>query len=135
MAIPTFDMYVSKKEYILISKNAANVCGMYIINGVHGPEPRSSGGNTLSNPHVSALIPRPAFNGMEKMCQRYGSNQNSCDGPAQKPTLAVDLWVYWLSLGMVHDKTKGKKNKTKHKHKQNKTTGATNKQSRHNKNT
>ena len=53
------------------------MCGMYIINGVHGPEPRSSGGNTLSNPQVSALIPRPAFNGMERMCQRHGSNQNS----------------------------------------------------------
>ena len=53
------------------------MCGMYIINGVHGPEPRSSGGNTSSNPQVSALIPRPAFNGMERMCQRHGSNQNS----------------------------------------------------------
>ena len=53
------------------------MCGIYIINGVHGPEPRSSGGNTSSNPQVSALIPRPAFNGMERMCQRYGSNQNS----------------------------------------------------------
>ena len=53
------------------------MCGMYIINGVHGPEPRSSGGNTSFNPQVSALIPRPAFNGMERMCQRHGSNQNS----------------------------------------------------------
>ena len=51
------------------------MCGMYIINGMHGPEPRSSGGNTSSNPQVSALIPRPAFNGMERM--RHGSNQNS----------------------------------------------------------
>ena len=46
-------------------------------NGVHGPEPRSSGGNTSSKPQVSALIPRPGFNGMERMCQRHGSNQNS----------------------------------------------------------
>ena len=53
------------------------MCGMYIIDGVHGPEPRSSGGNTSSNPQVSALIPRPVFNGMERMCQRHGSNQNS----------------------------------------------------------
>ena len=53
------------------------MCGMYIINGVHGPEPRSSGGNTSSNSQVSALIPRPAFNGMERMCERHGSNQNS----------------------------------------------------------
>ena len=50
---------------------------MYIINGVHGPEPRSSGGNTSSNPQVSAFIPRPAFNGMERVCQRHGSNQIS----------------------------------------------------------
>ena len=50
---------------------------MYIINGVHGPEPRSSGGNTSSNPQVSVLIPRPVFNGMERMCQCHGSNQNS----------------------------------------------------------
>ena len=53
------------------------MCGMYIINGVHGLEPRSSGGNTSSNPQVSALIPRSDFNGMEKMCQRHGSIQNS----------------------------------------------------------
>ena len=53
------------------------MCVMYIINWVHWPEPRSSGGNTSSNPQVLALIPRPAFNGMERMCQRHGSNQNS----------------------------------------------------------
>ena len=53
------------------------MCGMYIINGLHGPEPMSSGGNTSSNPQVLALIPRPAFNWMERMCQRHGSNQNS----------------------------------------------------------
>ena len=61
----------------MISKNAAIMCGMYMIYGVHGPEPRSSGGNTSSNPQVSARIPRPAFHGMERMCQRHGSNQNS----------------------------------------------------------
>ena len=41
------------------------------------PEPRSSVGNTSSNPQVSVLIPRPVFNGMERVCQRHGSNQNS----------------------------------------------------------
>ena len=61
----------------LISKNAAIMCGIYIISGVQGPEPRLSGGNTSSNPQVSALIPRPAFNGMERMCQCHGSKQNS----------------------------------------------------------
>ena len=59
------------------SENAAIMCGMYMINGVHGPEPRSSGGNMSSNLQVSGLILRPAFNGMEKMCQPHGSNQNS----------------------------------------------------------
>ena len=59
------------------SKNAAIKRGMYIINGVHVPEPRSSGGNASSNPQVSALISRPAFNGMEGMCHRHGSTQNS----------------------------------------------------------
>ena len=53
------------------------MCGMHIINGVHGPEPMSSGGNASPNPQISALIPRPAFNGMERMCQRHRSNQNS----------------------------------------------------------
>ena len=53
------------------------MCGMCIINGVHGPEPGSSGGNTSSNPQVSELFPRPVFNGMERMCQRHGSIQNS----------------------------------------------------------
>ena len=45
---------------------------MHIKNGAHGPEPWSSGGNTSSNPQVSKLIPRPVFNGMERMCQRRG---------------------------------------------------------------
>ena len=61
----------------LITKNAAIMYGMYIINGEPGPEPRSSWGNTSCNTQISALIPRPAFNGMEKMCQHHVSNQNS----------------------------------------------------------
>ena len=32
--------------------------------------------NTSSNAHVLACIPRPASSGMERMCQRHGSNQN-----------------------------------------------------------
>ena len=44
---------------------------------VPGREPRSSTGNTSSNPQVSALVPRPAVNGMERMCQRHGSDQTS----------------------------------------------------------
>ena len=41
---------------------------MYIIsNWVYGPDARSSGGNTSSNPQVSVLLSRPASNGMEKI--------------------------------------------------------------------
>ena len=58
------------------SENAVIMCGMFIINGVNGPEPRSSGGNTSSSPQISVLIPRPVFNGVERVCQRQGSNQN-----------------------------------------------------------
>ena len=74
MATPTFGMYVSWEKFISVTKIAAIMYDMYIINGVHGPEPRSSGGNTSFNPHVSPLIPRPAFNGMGRMCQCHGSN-------------------------------------------------------------
>ena len=35
----------------------------------------SSGGNISSNPQVSASVPRPVVNGMERMCQRHGSDQ------------------------------------------------------------
>ena len=31
--------------------------------------------NTWFNPQVSALVPRPVVNGMERMCQRHGSDQ------------------------------------------------------------
>ena len=48
----------------------------YTSMAITWPEPRSSGGNTSSNPHVLALVP-PVFDGMERMCQRHGSNQNS----------------------------------------------------------
>ena len=67
--------YVCLLERVDFNYYAAVMCGMYIKNGVHGPEPRSSGGNTSSNPQVSALIHRPAFNGMERMCRRHGSNK------------------------------------------------------------
>ena len=52
--------------YIYIHKHRAS-----------GREPRSSGGNTSSNPQVSALVPRPVVNGMERMCQRHGSDQTA----------------------------------------------------------
>ena len=101
MAIPNFGMYISWREYILISKNAAIMCGMYIINGVHGPEPRSSGGNTSSNPQVSALIPRPAFNVMEWMYQRHGSNQNSHPPVLLRKPLCNQFIHYYISSRRV----------------------------------
>ena len=45
------------------------------IHRASGPEQRSSGGNTSSNPQVSAPVSRPVVNGMERMCQRHGSHQ------------------------------------------------------------
>ena len=56
-------------SFISITKIATMMYGMYLINGVYGPEPRSLGGNISPNPHVPALIPRPAFNMTERMCQ------------------------------------------------------------------
>ena len=79
------------------------MCGMYIINGVHGPEPRSSGRNTSSNPQVSALIPRPAFNGMEMMCQCHGSNQNSHPPVLVRKPLCNQFIHYHISSRGVFD--------------------------------
>ena len=73
------------------------MCGVYIINGVHGPEPRSSGGNTSFNPQVSALIHRPAFNGTERMCQRHGSNQNSHPPVLDRNPLCSQFIHYHIS--------------------------------------
>ena len=74
---------------------------MYIINVVHGPEQRSSGWNTPSNPQVSALIPRPAFNGMERMCQRHGSNQNSHPSVLVRKPLCNQFIHYHISSRRV----------------------------------
>ena len=93
MAMLTFGMYVS---YILIRKYAAIMCGMYIINGVHGPEPKSSGGNTSSNSQVSALIHRPAFNGMERVYQRHGGNQDSQSPVVVRKPLCYQLIHYHI---------------------------------------
>ena len=62
--------------YVLL-ENSYREC-MYIYLYQHrasGQEQRSSGGNTSSNPQVSVPIPRPVVNGMERMCQRHGSDQ------------------------------------------------------------
>ena len=73
------------------------ICGMYIINGVHRLEPRSSGGNTSPNPQVSALIPRLAFNWMERMCQCHGSNQNSHPSVLVRKPLCNQFIHYHIS--------------------------------------
>ena len=74
-----------------------------MINGVHGPEPRSSEGNTSSNPQVSTLIPRPVFNGMERMCQRHGSNQNSHPSVLmRKPSFNQSIHYHISSRGVFH---------------------------------
>ena len=89
---------------------AAKMYGMFIINGVCGPEAKSSGGKTSSNPQVWALIPRPASIGMETMRRRPGIYQNS-----HPPNLVHELlrnqfihyhisnrwvfgYIYWISL-------------------------------------
>ena len=58
----------------------------------------SSGGNTSSNPQVSALIPRPVFNGMERMCQRHGSNQNSHPPVLIRKQLCNQFIHYHISI-------------------------------------
>ena len=45
------------------------------IKNASGRAQRSSGWNTSSNPQVSATVPRPVVNGLERMCQRHGSDQ------------------------------------------------------------
>ena len=72
------------------------------MNGVYGPKPTSSGGNISSNRHVSTLIPRRASNGMERMCQRYGRNQNSHPPlPVQKPLHNRFIHYYISSRGVL----------------------------------
>ena len=97
MATPTFGMYVFQEESILITKNVAIVYGMHIVNGVHRPEPRSSWGNTSSNPQFSALIPRSAFNGMVRMCKRHGSYQNSHPAVLVRKPLCNQFIHYHIS--------------------------------------
>ena len=57
----------SYKECIRIDK--------YILTQSSWTRKRSSGRQTSSNPQVSALIPRPFIDRMERVCQRHGINQ------------------------------------------------------------
>ena len=56
---------MSFRKTFLSTLIATIMFAMNIINGVYGPEPRSSGGNTPSNPQVSVLIPRLASSGIK----------------------------------------------------------------------
>ena len=58
---------------VYTSYNRTHIRNIYIYIYRHrasGREPMWSG-----NPQVSALVPRPVVNGMERMCQRHGSDQ------------------------------------------------------------
>ena len=91
----------SLTEFIWIIKSAAMMYRIYMMNGVHGPESMSSGIITSSNPQVSALIPRPAFNGIEKMCQRYGSNLNTHPPVLVRKPLCNEFIYYQISSRRV----------------------------------
>ena len=66
-----------------------------------GREQRSSGGNTSSNPRVSAPVPRPVVNGMERMCQRHGSDQTHVSRAEFITANFVHL-LYFKSFHMLH---------------------------------
>ena len=59
--------------YIYTSYSRTHIRNIYIYINTELLD-GSSGGNTSSNPQVSALVPRPIVNGMERMCQRHGSD-------------------------------------------------------------
>ena len=62
--------------YMSYNRTRIRNAHIYIyINTASGWEPRSSRGNTSSDPQVSALVPWPVVNGMERMCQSHGSDQ------------------------------------------------------------
>ena len=82
MAILTLSIHTSLRK---ISKfnDIATIWNMFFnIEWVSGPEPRSSGGNTSSNPQVSALTPRPASNTVPvSWCRRRsGGGRTTCIG-------------------------------------------------------
>ena len=59
-------MFFLERDYFYYLECSYNT--WYVYNdklSIYGPEPRSPEGNTSSNPQVSALIPRPASNGMD----------------------------------------------------------------------
>ena len=62
--------------YVSYDQNSYKECirvDKYISTQSFWTETKVIGGNTSSNPQVSALIPRPVINRMERMCQCHGS--------------------------------------------------------------
>ena len=51
-----------------------------------------SGGNTSYNPLVSAPVPRPVINRMERMCQRHGSDQTPTHPFESKNHLSINSY-------------------------------------------
>ena len=71
---PVIYIYICIYMHIYTSFNRTRIRNAYIYVYIYkhrasGRERRSSGGNSTSNPQVSALVPRPVVNGMERMCQ------------------------------------------------------------------
>ena len=73
---PGIKLLSTESKTQLVYQGRAYILYIYIyINRASGRELGSSGGNTSSNPQVSAPVPRPVVNGMGRMCQRHGSDQ------------------------------------------------------------
>ena len=53
-------IYISPRAYFNYLECGYDAWNAYLMISLYGPEPKSSGGKTSSNPQVSVLIPRPA---------------------------------------------------------------------------
>ena len=67
--------YIYIYIYIYMLFFMSSVFFIYMLTQSFWTGTKPSGGNTSSNPHVSAPVPRPVVSGMERMCRRYGSDQ------------------------------------------------------------
>ena len=63
---------------------------------------RQDRGNTSSNPQVSTLISRPAFNRMERGCQRHGRYQNSHSPVLVRKPLCNQFIYYHINCRGVY---------------------------------
>ena len=87
---------MSLSKNIFQSKSVAIMCGMYIINGAHGPEPRSSGGNL----QVSVLIPRPVLMGWRGCASAMGVIKlpfpNWWNENLDQSLISTNVWLNYL---------------------------------------